>query len=216
MPGPSLRMGPSSAEASNEYCWAYRKWYRSARRAGRTNVDEDVQGVRSCSEIDVILRQMKNGRTPEEVLSDIRAGVSLKNLPGVNRARSASSSRTASIEVLSGTRAERIASKVYGAIWRRCVGLRDQARECDAATVPGVVDLKLEQQIHLLGARSVSARRCRTLRYYCRRFRPARVRRFQRHCGVAGVGRASTHVRLVRPLSQRVPQQSGTTWIGAD
>ncbi len=110
----------------------------TARRTGRAELDEHVQGVESA-EIDVMLRMLD--RPKEEVLEEIRRRVTL--LPGTNVTIGQPISHRID-HMLSGTRAN-VAVKVFGDDLAR---LRSLAREIEGAMrdIPGVVDLSVEQQ----------------------------------------------------------------------
>ncbi|MBX7136118.1 MAG: CusA/CzcA family heavy metal efflux RND transporter [Fimbriimonadaceae bacterium] len=110
----------------------------TARRTGRAELDEHVQGVESA-ELDVTLR-MKD-RSKAEVLNEIRERVTL--LPGMNVTVGQPISHRID-HMLSGTRAN-IAVKVFG---DDLVLLRSLARQIETAMkgINGVVDLSVEQQ----------------------------------------------------------------------
>jgi Cu/Ag efflux pump CusA len=110
----------------------------TARRTGRAELDEHVQGVESA-EIDVTL-QMKQ-RPKDEVLAEIRERVTL--LPGMSVTIGQPISHRID-HMLSGTRAN-IAVKVFG---DDLTMLRSLARQIETAmrSVAGVVDLSVEQQ----------------------------------------------------------------------
>jgi CzcA family heavy metal efflux pump len=110
----------------------------TARRTGRAELDEHVQGVESA-EIDVHLT-LKN-RPREAVLEELRQKVSL--LPGTNVTIGQPISHRID-HMLSGTRAN-IAVKIFGDDLQV---LRQLAAtvQADMAQVPGVVDLSTEAQ----------------------------------------------------------------------
>jgi CzcA family heavy metal efflux pump len=110
----------------------------TARRTGRAERDEHVQGVESA-EIDVRLRE--SGRSRDDVLGDIRERVSL--LPSVNVTLGQPISHRID-HMLSGTRAN-LAIKVFGdnlTDLRRIAGQVQTA----VAEIDGLVDLSIEQQ----------------------------------------------------------------------
>ena len=113
----------------------------TARRTGRAELDEHVQGVESA-EIDVRL-DMKD-RPKEDVLAEIREKVTL--LPGTNVTVGQPISHRID-HILSGTRAN-VAVKIFG---DDLVVLRDLARQVQAAMaqVDGVVDLSTEMQTEI-------------------------------------------------------------------
>ena len=110
----------------------------TARRTGRAELDEHVQGVESA-EVDVTLR-MKD-RPKDAVMSEIRERVTL--LPGMNVTIGQPISHRID-HMLSGTRAN-IAIKVFG---DDLPLLRSLARQIEAAIkgVSGAVDISVEQQ----------------------------------------------------------------------
>lgn len=110
----------------------------TARRTGRAELDEHVQGVESA-EVDVTLRPSQRSR--EEILADMRERLTL--LPGMNTTIGQPISHRID-HMLSGTRAN-IAVKIFGDDLRK---LRALARQVEAAMQPvaGVVDLAVEQQ----------------------------------------------------------------------
>jgi CzcA family heavy metal efflux pump len=110
----------------------------TARRTGRAELDEHVQGVESA-ELDVTLKMAK--RPKQEVLAEIRERVTL--LPGMNVTVGQPISHRID-HMLSGTRAN-IAVKVFG---DDLYVLRKLARQIESAMLPveGVVDLAVEQQ----------------------------------------------------------------------
>ncbi|MDP1569278.1 MAG: efflux RND transporter permease subunit [Vicinamibacterales bacterium] len=110
----------------------------TARRTGRAERDEHVQGVESA-EIDVKLQA--SDRTRDEVLAHVRTRLSL--LPGVNVTLGQPISHRID-HMLSGTRAN-VAIKIFGDDLHelRSIGERVQAAVAD---VTGLVDLSVEQQ----------------------------------------------------------------------
>jgi Cu/Ag efflux pump CusA len=111
----------------------------TARRTGRAEFDEHVQGV-EAAEIDVGLKETK--RTREELLSALRRGFA--TLPGTNVIIGQPISHRID-HMLSGTRAN-IAIKVFGDDLTTLRQLGEAVRTAVSA-VPGVVDLSLEQMI---------------------------------------------------------------------
>ena len=110
----------------------------TARRTGRAERDEHVQGVESA-EIDIKLRESERSR--EEVLEEIRSRMLL--LPGVNVTIGQPISHRID-HMLSGTRAN-IAIKIFGDDLQQ---LRDVGTRVQGAVegVAGLVDLAVEQQ----------------------------------------------------------------------
>jgi len=113
----------------------------TARRTGRAELDEHLQGVESA-EIDVNLDM--NSRSKEEVLQEIRERLSL--VPGMNVTIGQPISHRID-HMLSGTRAN-IAVKIFGP---DLVVLRDLARRVEtvARQVPGAVDVSVEAQANI-------------------------------------------------------------------
>jgi Cu/Ag efflux pump CusA len=111
----------------------------TARRTGRAEYDEHVQGV-EAAEIDVGLRE--SGRSRNELLAELRRQFS--TLPGTNVTVGQPISHRID-HMLSGTRAN-IAVKVFGDDLATLRRLGERVREAMAG-VPGVADLSLEQQV---------------------------------------------------------------------
>ena len=116
-------------------------------RAGRAELDEDAQPP-NFSEFDVTLQKVKNGRSPEELSAQIRER--LEKIPGVAVNLGQFIAHRID-EVLSGIRAQ-IAIKIYGPDLETLRKLGDKARDA-IQTVPGVVDLQLEQQVDVPSVR---------------------------------------------------------------
>jgi len=110
----------------------------TARRTGRAELDEHVQGVESA-EIDVRLRAQDRPR--EAMLEELREKVSL--LPGTNVTIGQPISHRID-HMLSGTRAN-IAVKIFGDDLQTLRQLAAQV-QAEMAQVPGVVDLSTEAQ----------------------------------------------------------------------
>jgi CzcA family heavy metal efflux pump len=138
LPGTSLADSDSLGRSLEQILLRVPEVVSTARRTGRAELDEHVQGVESA-ELDVML-QMQD-RPKEEVLADVRERVTL--LPGMNVTVGGPIAHRID-HMLSGTRAN-IAVKVFG---DDLVVLRGLARQIEAAmrNVPGVVDLAVEQQ----------------------------------------------------------------------
>jgi CzcA family heavy metal efflux pump len=113
----------------------------TARRTGRAELDEHVQGVESA-EIDVRL-EMKD-RPKEAVLAEIRERASL--LPGTNVTVGQPISHRID-HMLSGTRAN-VAVKIFGDDLQMLRGLASQVH-AEMAQVQGVVDLSTEAQTEI-------------------------------------------------------------------
>jgi CzcA family heavy metal efflux pump len=138
LPGTSLADSDNLGRGLERILLAIPEVTSTARRTGRAELDEHVQGVESA-ELDVTLR-MKD-RLKGEVLNEIRERVTL--LPGMNVTLGQPISHRID-HMLSGTRAN-VAVKVFG---DDLVSLRSLARQIEAAMkgINGVVDLSVEQQ----------------------------------------------------------------------
>ncbi|HUF23757.1 MAG TPA: efflux RND transporter permease subunit [Vicinamibacterales bacterium] len=142
----------TSLEASNQLGQSVERLLReipevvsTARRTGRAERDEHVQGVESA-EIDVKLRE--SDRSRDEILEHVRSRLSL--LPGVNFTIGQPISHRID-HMLSGTRAN-VAIKIFGDDLHglRALGERVQAAVED---VEGLVDLSVEQQTDIPAVR---------------------------------------------------------------
>ena len=111
----------------------------TARRTGRAELDEHVQGV-EAAEIDVGLRD--TGRPRAELLAELRRGFS--TLPGTNVTIGQPISHRID-HMLSGTRAN-IAVKIFGDDLLTLRRLGERVRDV-MTRVPGAVDVSLEQQM---------------------------------------------------------------------
>lgn len=138
IPGTSLQDSNALGSALERLMLTLPEVTSTARRTGRAELDEHVQGVESA-EIDVRL-QMKD-RSREAVLDELREKTSL--LPGTNVTIGQPISHRID-HMLSGTRAN-IAVKIFGDDLQRLrqLALRVQA---EMAQVRGVVDLSTEAQ----------------------------------------------------------------------
>jgi CzcA family heavy metal efflux pump len=138
LPGTSLAESDQLGSALERILHTVPEVVSTARRTGRAELDEHVQGVESA-ELDVDL-QMKN-RPKEAVLEEIREKVTL--LPGMNVSVGQPISHRID-HMLSGTRAN-IAVKIFG---DDLPTLRALAKQVSGVMkdVPGVVDLATEQQ----------------------------------------------------------------------
>lgn len=138
LPGTSLEASDQLGTALERLLQRVPEVVSSARRTGRAERDEHVQGVESA-EIDVKLRESERSR--DEVLDDVRARLSL--LPGVNITIGQPISHRID-HMLSGTRAN-LAIKIFGEDLQQ---LRDLGVQVQAAAegVEGLVDLSVEQQ----------------------------------------------------------------------
>jgi len=141
IPGTSLEDSNSLGNALERLLLSVPEVASTARRTGRAELDEHVQGVESA-EIDVRL-EMKD-RPKDDVLREIREKVSL--LPGTNVTVGQPISHRID-HMLSGTRAN-IAVKIFG---DDLATLRALAQQVQAvmASIEGVVDLSTESQTEI-------------------------------------------------------------------
>ena len=138
LPGTSLAKSDEIGRRVEQILLAQPEVVATARRTGRAEYDEHVQGV-EAAEIDVGLRETDRPRA--ELLSELRRGFS--TLPGTNVTIGQPISHRID-HMLSGTRAN-IAVKVFGDDLPTLRRLGERVREVVAA-VPGAVDVALEQQ----------------------------------------------------------------------
>ena len=138
LPGTSLAASDQLGAALERLLQRVPEVVSSARRTGRAERDEHVQGVESA-EIDVKLRESERSR--DEVLEDIRTRLSL--LPGVNVTIGQPISHRID-HMLSGSRAN-LAIKIFGEDLQQ---LRVLGTQVQAAVqgIDGLVDLSVEQQ----------------------------------------------------------------------
>src|SRR5207247_2367808 len=141
LPGTSLAESDQLGTALEKLLLTVPEVASTARRTGRAELDEHVQGVESA-EIDVDLKM--GTRSKAEVLQEIREKVSV--LPGTNVSIGQPISHRID-HMLSGTLAN-VAVKIFGDDLHE---LRLLARQVQAAMsgTPGVVDLALEQQTEI-------------------------------------------------------------------
>ena len=138
LPGTSLPKSDEIGRRVEQILLAQPEVVATARRTGRAEYDEHVQGV-EAAEIDVGLRD--TGRPREELLAELRRGFS--TLPGTNVTIGQPISHRID-HMLSGTRAN-IAVKIFGddLLTLRRLG---EAVRAVIVGVPGAVDVTLEQQ----------------------------------------------------------------------
>jgi Cu/Ag efflux pump CusA len=139
LPGTSLAKSDEIGRRVEAILLSQREVVSTARRTGRAEYDEHVQGV-EAAEIDVGLRD--SDRSREELLAELRRQFS--TLPGTNVTIGQPISHRID-HMLSGTRAN-IAVKVFGDDLRTLRRLGESVRAAMEA-VPGVADLSLEQQM---------------------------------------------------------------------
>jgi CzcA family heavy metal efflux pump len=138
LPGTSLAKADEIGRRVEQILIAQPEVVATARRTGRAEYDEHVQGV-EAAEIDVGLRD--TGRPREVLLAALRREFS--TLPGTNVTIGQPISHRID-HMLSGTRAN-IAVKIFGEDLATLRRLGEGVRQA-MSTVPGVVDLALEQQ----------------------------------------------------------------------
>lgn len=139
LPGTSLAMSNEIGTRVEQILLAQPEVTATARRTGRAELDEHVQGV-EAAEIDVGLKP--DGRPRQELLAELRRQFS--TLPGTNVTVGQPISHRID-HMLSGTRAN-IAVKVFGDDLIVLRGLGRQVRDAMSG-VPGIADLSLEQQM---------------------------------------------------------------------
>jgi len=139
LPGTSLPKSDEIGRRVEQILLAQPEVVATARRTGRAEYDEHVQGV-EAAEIDVGLRD--TGRPRAELLAELRRGFS--TLPGTNVTIGQPISHRID-HMLSGTRAN-IAVKIFGDDLPTLRRLGEHVRDV-VASVPGAVDVSLEQQM---------------------------------------------------------------------
>jgi CzcA family heavy metal efflux pump len=138
IPGTSLADSNALGNALERLLSSVPEVTSTARRTGRAELDEHVQGVESA-EIDV--RLVMKDRSRDALLEELRAKASL--LPGTNVTIGQPISHRID-HMLSGTRAN-IAVKIFGDDLPTLRQLADRVK-AEMAQVPGVVDLSTEAQ----------------------------------------------------------------------
>jgi CzcA family heavy metal efflux pump len=141
LPGTSLAKSDEIGRRVEQILLAEPEVIATARRTGRAELDEHVQGV-EAAEIDVGLRETKRSRG--DLLASLRRGFA--TLPGTNVTIGQPISHRID-HMLSGTRAN-IAIKVFGDDLSTLRRLGEYVRDA-VSKVPGVVDLSLEQQMDI-------------------------------------------------------------------
>lgn len=139
LPGTSLPTSDEIGRRIEEILLAQPEVVATARRTGRAEYDEHVQGV-EAAEIDVGLRE--TGRSRAELLEELRRQFS--TLPGTNVTIGQPISHRID-HMLSGTRAN-IAVKIFGDDLPTLRRLGERVREV-MTEIPGAVDVSLEQQM---------------------------------------------------------------------
>jgi CzcA family heavy metal efflux pump len=139
LPGTSLAKSDEIGRRVERILLSQPEVVATARRTGRAEYDEHVQGV-EAAEIDVGLRETSRPR--DELLAELRRQFS--TLPGTNVTIGQPISHRID-HMLSGTRAN-IAVKIFGDDLATLRRLGERVRTVMAG-VPGVADLSLEQQM---------------------------------------------------------------------
>jgi CzcA family heavy metal efflux pump len=139
LPGTSLERSNRIGRRIEEILLAEPEVVATARRTGRAELDEHVQGV-EAAEIDVSLRETERPRA--ELLDSLRS--SFASLPGTNVTIGQPIAHRID-HMLSGTRAN-IAVKIVGEDLVTLRRLGERVRDA-MSTVPGVADLAMEQQV---------------------------------------------------------------------
>jgi CzcA family heavy metal efflux pump len=138
LPGTSLEQANEYGRMIEHTLLAHPEVTGVARRQGRAELDEHAQGVESA-EIDVSLTMRE--RSKDEFLEALRTDFSL--IPGMNITIGQPISHRID-HMLSGTRAN-VAVKIFGEDLYQLRLLAERARQA-MQSVPGVVDLSVEQQ----------------------------------------------------------------------
>jgi CzcA family heavy metal efflux pump len=141
LPGTSLDASDKLGRRVEQILLSFPEVASTARRTGRAELDEHAQDV-NAAEIDV--RLQRTGRSKEEFLTALRK--ELTTVSGVVITIGQPISHRID-HMLSGTRAN-IAIKVFGDDLTRLRSTAEEVRKV-MATVDGVVDLSIEQQIDI-------------------------------------------------------------------
>ena len=141
LPGTSLPESDALGRIVEETLLSHPEVVSVARRTGRAELDEHAQGV-EAAELDVSF--VIKDRARSQFLEALRSDFSL--IPGMNITIGQPISHRID-HMLSGTRAN-IAVKIFGEDLYQLRSLAEQARRA-MATVPGVVDLSVEQQMEV-------------------------------------------------------------------
>lgn len=139
LPGTSLEESDKLGRRVEEVLRSFPEVVSTARRTGRAELDEHAQDV-NAAEIDVRLKLGK--RSKEELLAQIRR--QLTAVPGVVCTIGGPIAHRID-HMLSGTRAS-IAIKIFGDDLSELRASADSVKQV-MSTVPGVVDLSIEQQV---------------------------------------------------------------------
>ena len=141
LPGTSLAESDALGRVVEKTLLAHPEVVSVSRRTGRAELDEHAQGV-EASELDVALRMRE--RRKAELLDALRRDFAL--IPGMHITIGQPISHRID-HMLSGTRAN-IAVKIFGDDLSTLRTLGEKVRQA-MATVPGVVDLSVEQQLDI-------------------------------------------------------------------
>jgi copper/silver efflux system protein len=141
MPGTSLEQSDAIGRLAERRLLAFPEVQSTARRTGRAELDEHAQGANS-SEMDV--RYTLNGRSRNDFLEAVREALSI--LPGTNVTVGQPLGHRID-HMLSGSRAN-IAVKIFGPDLMELSRIA-QAVQGELTTIDGLVDLSIEQQIHV-------------------------------------------------------------------
>jgi CzcA family heavy metal efflux pump len=139
LPGTSLEESDKLGRRVEEVLRSFPEVVSTARRTGRAELDEHAQDV-NAAEIDVRLKLGK--RSKEELLAEMRK--QLTTVPGVVCTIGGPIAHRID-HMLSGTRAS-IAIKIFGDDLAELRTSAEQVKQV-MSTVPGVVDLSIEQQV---------------------------------------------------------------------
>jgi CzcA family heavy metal efflux pump len=141
LPGTSLAESDELGRLVEKTLLSHPEVVNVARRTGRAELDEHAQGV-EAAELDVSLKM--GARSKAEFLAALRESLSL--VPGVNITLGQPISHRID-HMLSGTRAN-VAVKLFGPDLYKLRELGAKVRDA-ANTVPGAVDVTLEQQVEV-------------------------------------------------------------------
>ena len=141
LPGTSLAESDTLGRLVEQTLLAHPEVVSVARRTGRAELDEHAQGV-EAAELDVAL--VRRDRSKAAFLEALRRDFSL--IPGMNITIGQPISHRID-HMLSGTRAN-VAVKIFGDDLSTLRTLGAKVRQA-MATVPGVVDLSVEQQLEI-------------------------------------------------------------------
>lgn len=139
LPGVSLEESDNVGRMAEELLLSVPEIRTVARKTGRAELDEHALGV-NVSEIEAPFELDK--RSKKEVVAEVRK--KLGTIPGVNVEIGQPISHRIDA-MLSGTKAS-IAIKLFGTDLNKMFSLGNQIKN-EIATIPGVVDLNVEQQI---------------------------------------------------------------------